>query len=92
MGKDNQVGTVGCVCLMAQFFTAARFAGSVITTRTRWKDRWVYGLDHNGESGDKRGRTGRLSGKCTIGPKASIRVQCMVLRVCGYLRFYSREE
>jgi hypothetical protein len=46
--------------------------------------RWVYDLDHNGESGDKRGndkaRT-RIRAESTLGPSACSRVSCMVLGV-----------
>ncbi len=36
-GKDNQVGTEECASLMT-LHTAAKFAGSVITTRTKRQD------------------------------------------------------
>jgi hypothetical protein len=47
----------------------AQVVGSVITTRQGWEGRWVYGLDHNGESGgDKRG-------KDKVGTKVHTRTQ-----------------
>jgi hypothetical protein len=49
--------------------------GSVITARHKGEEAvaWVYGLDHNGESGDKRGKDKagtRIQAESTLGPNA----------------------